>query len=199
MNTDDGFDFLPAKYLLSNAKGEQVNLVSSSILGYTPTGLGVAFSNSYSQYDNYFSLTKSKTNQGQMSLNILFGNVESDSYLTFSSFATFLSYQPLTLSYVSPVGTWQRDARVASLNKSEIGGGVSATDKLNESFTLDFVNPWYNNKSVQYIKYKSDPNLAVFGRGYLNANGTKYYYAYGDSAKRNLSSNQITDRSTLTS
>ena len=86
MNTDDGFDFLPAKYLLSNAKGEQVNLVSSSILGYTPTGLGVAFSNSYSQYDNYFSLTKSKINQGQMSLNILFGNVESDSYLTFSSF-----------------------------------------------------------------------------------------------------------------
>ena len=199
MNTDDGFDFLPAKYLLSNAKGEQVNLVSSSVLGYTPTGLGVAFSNSYSQYDNYFSLTKSKINQGQMSLNILFGDVESDSYLTFSSFATFLSYQPLTLSYVSPAGTWQRDARVAYLNKSELGGGVSATNKLNESFTLDFVNPWYNNKSVQYVKYNSDPNLAVFGRGYFNVRGTKYYYAYGDSAKRNLSSIQIADRSTLTS
>lgn len=179
MNTDDGFYFLPVKYLLSNAKGEQVNLVSSSILGYTPTGLGVAFSNSYSQYDNYFSLTKSKINQGQMSLNILFGEVDSLSYATFSEFATFLSYQPLTLSYVSPAGTWQRDARVASLNKSEIGGGMSATDKLNESFTLDFVNPWYNNKSVQYIKYKSDPKLAVFGRGYFNLIGTKYGYAYG--------------------
>lgn len=199
MNTDDGFDFLPVKYILSNAKGEQVNLVSSSMLGYMPTGLGVAFSNSYSQYDNYFSLTKSKIKQGQMSLNILFGEVDSLSYATFSEFATFLSYQPLTLSYVSSAGTWQRDARVASLNKSEIGGGVSATDKLNESFTLDFVNPWYNNKSVQYIKYKSDPNLAMFGRGYFNANGTKYYYAYGDSTKRSLSSNQITDRSTLTS
>lgn len=186
MNTDDGFDFLPVKYLLSNAKGEQVNLVSSSLLGYTPTGLGVAFSNSYSQYDNYFSLTKSKINQGQMSLNILFGEVDSLSYATFSEFATFLSYQPLTLSYVSPAGTWQRDARVASLNKSELGGGVSATDKLNESFTLDFVNPWYNNKSVQYIKYKSDPNLAVFGRGYLNANttnGTKYGYTYGGNIR----------------
>ena len=179
MNTDDGFDFLPVKYLLSNAKGEQVNLVSSSLLGYTPTGLGVAFSNSYSQYDNYFSLTKSKINQGQMSLNILFGEVDSE-------FATFLSYQPLTLSYVSPAGTWQRDAHVASLNKSEIGGGVSATDKLNESFTLNFINPWYNNKSVQYIKYKSDPNLAVFGRGYLNANttnGTKYGYTYGGNIR----------------
>lgn len=184
---------------LINARGEHVNLRSDSIFASSPTGLGISFTNSYNRYDSYFSTSKVNVNQGQFQANIWFGDVESNTYNTFSNFATFLSYQPLTMVYTTGAETWYRDARVAAVNKSEIGGNNQDINILNESFTLDFVNPWYNNKSVQYVKYKSDPNLAVFGRGYFNAIGTKYGYAYGDSAKRNTSSNQITDRSRLTS
>lgn len=159
-------DFLEVQYILSNARGESVNLVGYDILGYQPTGFGVSFSNSYTQYDSYFSTTNTKINQGQMGMNILFGDVESQSYTTFSSFATFLAYQPLTLTYVSPAGTWKREARVNSIGKSEIGGGVYATDKLNESFTLDFINPWYNNKVGVYRTYTVDSNLAWVGKTY---------------------------------
>lgn len=159
-------DFLEVQYILSNARGESVNLVGYDILGYQPTGFGVSFSNSYTQYDSYFSTTNTKINQGQMGMNILFGDIESESYTTFSSFATFLSYQPLTLTYVSPAGTWKRDARVNSIGKSEIGGGVYATDKLNESFTIDFINPWYNNKVGTYRFYTVDSNLGWVGKVY---------------------------------
>ena len=158
------------KYSLQNARGEQVSLNNwdNDMLSYTPTGLGVAFTNTYNQYDSYFKASNTKVNQGQMGINILFGQIESQSYTTFSAFATFLAYQPLTLTYISDSGTWKRDARVSALNKSEIGGGVSATDRLNESFTLDFINPWYNNKTGTYRSYTLDTGLATFGKGFFN-------------------------------
>lgn len=161
---------MKVKYILNNARGEQVSLNNwdNDLLAYTPTGFGVAFTNTYSQYDNYFKSGNTKVNQGQMSANILFGQVESQSYTTFSAFATFLAYQPLTLTYISPAGTWKRDARVNQVGKSEMGGGVLATDRLAESFTLDFINPWYNNKTGTYRTYTSDSNLATFGKGFFS-------------------------------
>lgn len=158
------------EYSLQNARGEQVSLNNwdSDMLSYTPTGLGVAFTNTYNQYDAYFKASNTKVNQGQMGMNILFGQIESQSYTTFSTFATFLAYQPLTLTYISDSGTWKRDARVSALNKSEIGGGVSSTERLNESFTLDFINPWYNNKIATYKSYNPDKGLETFGKGFFN-------------------------------
>lgn len=158
------------KYILNNARGEQVSLNNwdNDLFAYTPTGFGVTFTNTYSQYDNYFKSGNTKTNQGQMSANILFGQIGSQSYTTFSAFATFLAYQPLTLTYISPAGTWKRDARVNQVGKSEMGGGVLATDKLAESFTLDFINPWYNNKTGTYRTYTADSNLATYGKGFFN-------------------------------
>lgn len=156
-------------FVLQNSRGETVDLDSTDLFGYTPTGLGVQFNNSYSQYESYFKTTKSVVQQGQMSVDILFGSVESKSYKTFSSFASFLAYQPLTLIYNTDVGLWMRDAQLASLTKTEIGGTtVASFDKLNEIFTIDFLNPWYNNKKAIFKTYSPDPNLAKYGKEYVN-------------------------------
>lgn len=159
-------------FTLQNSRGEVVDLDSDDLFGYTPTGLGAVFSNSYSQYDSYFKTTKKTIQQGQMSLNILFGSVESNSYQTFSDFASFLAYEPLTLIYTTKSESWYRDAVLSSLTKTEIGGTtVIQVDRLVEQFTIDFINPWYNNKTAEYKSYDADPNLALYGKGYFTSIG----------------------------
>lgn len=156
-------------FSLINSRGESVDLSNDDLLSYTPTGLGAIFSNVYNQYESYFKVTKSTIQQGQMSINILFGDIESKSYQSFFEFTTFLAYEPLTLSYTTTIGTWYRDARIASLTKTEIGGSsINAVDRLNEQFTIDFLNPWYNNKSAVFKTYSPDPNLAKYGKEYVN-------------------------------
>lgn len=156
-------------FALTNARGETVDINNDKLLSYTPTGLGVQFTNTYSQYETYFKATKSTVTQGQFQIYILFGDVESQAYQTFSDFAQFLAYQPLTLTYTTDSGTWYRDGRLNSLTKTEIGGStVFATDRINESFTLEFINNWYNNKSAEYKSYDPDPNLATYGKIYGN-------------------------------
>lgn len=152
---------------LTNARGETVDLNSEKLFANTPTGLGVQFTNTYSQYETYFKATKSTVTQGQFQIYILFGDVESQAYQTFSDFAQFLAYQPLTLTYTTDSGTWYRDGRLNSLTKTEIGGStVFATDRINESFTLEFINNWYNNKTAEYKSYDPDPNLGTYGKIY---------------------------------
>lgn len=159
-------------FVLNNARGESVNLNNDNLLSYTPTGLGTIFTNTYNQYENYFKLTKSTSQQGIMTIDILFGDIESRSYESFSEFATFLAYQPLTLVYTTDAGTWYRDARIASLTKTEIGGTtIYATDRLNEQFSLEFINPWYNNKTGEYRSYDTDSNLEIYGKGFFNEIG----------------------------
>lgn len=159
-------------FQLLNARGDQVGINNYDLMSYTPTGLGVQFTNSYNQYDSYFKLSKSTMTQSKFQVNILFGDIESESYQTFSDFATFLNYQPLTFIYSSDIGVWYRDARLSGLTKTEIGGStVLATDKLDEQFSLEFINPWYNNKSGEYRSYDSDSNLAIYGKGFFNEIG----------------------------
>ncbi|MCM6836075.1 phage distal tail protein domain-containing protein [Leuconostoc mesenteroides] len=159
-------------FVLHNARGESVDLNNDSLLSYTPTGLGTTFTNTYSQYESYFKMTKANIQQGQMQLNIMFGDVESRSYQTFSQFATFLSFQPLTLIYNTGADTWHRDARLTSLSKTEIGGStVLQTDRLVEQFTIEFINPWYNNKQGRYKTYNIDTGLSIYGSGFFNEQG----------------------------
>lgn len=159
-------------FVLNNARGESVDLNNDSLLSYQPTGLGTVFTNTYSQYESYFKATKVNVQQGQMQLNILFGDVESRSYQTFSQFATFLSFQPLTLIYSTGVDTWHRDARLTSLTKSEVGGTtIMQVDRLVEQFTIEFINPWYNNKQGRYKTYNIDSGLAIYGSGFFNEQG----------------------------
>lgn len=168
-------------FVLNNARGESVDLNSDDLFGYTPTGLGAVFSNSYSQYDSYFKPTKKTIQQGQMSLNILFGSVESNSYQTFSDFASFLAYEPLTLIYTTKSESWYRDAVLSSLTKTEIGGTtVIQVDRLVEQFTIEFINPWYNNKTTEYKSYDPDAGLATFGKAYgIEIDHIKKTWNYG--------------------
>lgn len=159
-------------FQLSNARGEVVGINNYDLTSFTPTGLGIEFNNTYMQYDSYFKLSKTNINQGKFSVNIMFGDIESESYLTFSDFATFLSYQPLMMIYTTDIGTWYRDARLTKLTKTEIGGAtVFATDKLNESFSIEFINPWYKNKTGYYKTYDSDSGLAIYSKGFFNEIG----------------------------
>ena len=176
-------------FILTNSRGESVDLNGDNLLAYTPNGLGVQFSNMYSQSETYFQLTKSTIQQGQFQISILFGDVESQAYQTFSDFVQFLAYQPLTLTYTTDAGIWYRDSRLGSHTKTEIGGStIFATDRLNESFTLEFINNWYHNKTAEYKSYDPDPGLSVYGKGYTlrnNSTGNDVYtYNYGVSIKR---------------
>ncbi|WP_228934661.1 phage distal tail protein domain-containing protein [Leuconostoc pseudomesenteroides] len=169
-------------FALTNARGETVDINNDKLLSYTPTGLGVQFTNTYSQYETYFKATKSTVTQGQFQINILFGDVESQAYQTFSDFAQFLAYQPLTLTYTTDSGTWYRDGRLNSLTKTEIGGStVFATDRINESFTIEFINNWYNNKTAEYKSYDPDPNLGQYAKIYSYT--YQPYYVYQESSR----------------
>lgn len=183
-------------FTLQNSRGEVVDLDSDDLFGYTPTGLGTVFSNSYSQYESYFKPTKKTIQQGQMSLNILFGSVESNSYQTFSDFASFLAYEPLTLIYTTKSGSWYRDAVLSSLTKTEIGGTtVIQVDRLVEQFAIDFINPWYNNKTADYKSYDADPNLAIYGKGYFTSIGytsaSRNYFIIKTASKGYLADNGV--------
>ena len=178
-------------FALTNARGETVDINNDKLLSFTPTGLGVQFTNTYSQYETYFKATKSTVTQGQFQINILFGDIESQAYQTFSDFAQFLAYQPLTLTYTTDSGIWYRDGKLNSLTKTEIGGStVMQVDRLVESFTLEFINNWYNNKTAEYKSYDPDPNLGTYGKIYrpkyeptVNRNlflGTKDYSGAGN-------------------
>lgn len=177
-------------FQLSNARGEVVGINNYDLTAFTPTGLGIEFNNTYMQYDSYFKLSKTNINQGKFSVNIMFGDIESESYLTFSDFATFLSYQPLMMIYTTDIGTWYRDARLTSLTKTEIGGAtVFATDKLNEAFSIEFINPWYNNKTGYYKTYDTDSNLAIYSKGFFNEIGdaNRNYILNSSGANSNVS------------
>lgn len=161
---------MPEMFQLTNAKQESVGINNDVLRSYTPTGLGVQFTNTYSQLESYFKNTDTKVAQGQLQVNVLFGDIESDSYQTFADFAEFLAYQPLTLTYTTDSGTWYRDAKVNSLTKTEIGGStIFATDRLNEIFTLDFINPWYQLNTLTSTKYELDSNYGIYGKIYGQA------------------------------
>ena len=86
-------------FKLTNARGETVDINTPSLRSYTPTGLGLQITNSYSPYETYFIPTKSVLSQGIMQVYMKFGDIESQSYQSFSDFAQFLAYQPYTLEY----------------------------------------------------------------------------------------------------
>ncbi|MDN2451001.1 MULTISPECIES: phage distal tail protein domain-containing protein [Leuconostoc] len=169
-------------FKLTNARGETVDINTPSLRSYTPTGLGLQITNSYSPYETYFIPTKSVLSQGIMQVYMKFGDIESQSYQSFSDFAQFLAYQPYTLEYDFDDNTYYRNARLQSLTKTEIGGStIDAFDRLNEIFTLEFINNWYNNKTAEYKSYDPDPNLGQYAKIYSYT--YQPYYVYQESSR----------------
>lgn len=162
------------KFNIYNARGEMVELFSDKLFTINPSGLGVSFENSYSQYESYFIQTNSNVSQGVFEANIIFSQIKSQTYQRFSDFVHFLAYQPYTFEYVIDSNSWKRDAYLKSLPKGE----ASNAGLLQEQITLEFINNWYNNKTAEYKSYDADPALAAYGKGYFQKNNTAFGYAY---------------------
>ncbi len=157
-------------FQLTNAQGITVDIQSSSLRAYTPVGLGMYVTNTYSAYNAGFIRTNSQLTDptsNPYEVYIQFGDVSSQSYQSFADFASFLAYPPYTLSYTTDAGTWYRNANLQSITKTEIGGStVIAADRLNEAFILEFYTAWYQLQSQEYISYNDDPTLAIYGKIY---------------------------------
>lgn len=154
------------KFELTNARGISVGINNFKLMSYTPTGLGVKFNNNYNNYQTYFKLTKQSLSQGQFNAKILFGSVVSETFDSFQKFSEFLAYQPYTMTYTSDSEMWKREAMLSEMTKSEIGSSSNDPNLLDESFTLEFINNWYNNKTAEYKSYDPDPNLGTYGKIY---------------------------------
>lgn len=167
------------KFELTNARGISVGINNFKLMLYTPTGLGVKFNNKYNNYQTYFKLTKQSLSQGQFNAKILFGSVVSETFDSFQKFSEFLAYQPYTMTYTSDSGIWNREAMLSEMTKSDIGSSSNDPNLLDESFTLEFINNWYNNKTAEYKSYDYDPNLGQYAKIYSYT--YQPYYVYQES------------------
>ncbi|SYW19475.1 phage distal tail protein domain-containing protein [Oenococcus oeni] len=161
---------MTSMFQLTNAQGKTVDLNSNSLRSYTPIGLGLYMTNTYSVYNSSFIRTNSQLTDptsNPYEVYIQFGDISSQSYQTFSDFASFLAYPPYTLVYRTDAGTWYREANLQSITKTEIGGStIIAADRLNETFILEFYTAWYQLQSEEYVSYSDDPNLGLYGKIY---------------------------------
>ncbi|WP_235181592.1 phage distal tail protein domain-containing protein, partial [Oenococcus oeni] len=86
-------------FQLTNAQGKTVDIQSNTLRAYTPIGLGLYMTNTYSVYNSSFIRTNSQLTDptsNPYEVYIQFGDISSQSYQTFADFASFLAYPPYT-------------------------------------------------------------------------------------------------------
>lgn len=158
------------KFLLYNFEDDLVDLNNHEIFALNPTGLGVSFSNSFSNVSANFLQEKSVLNSASLKLDIIFSRNSTTPYEKYEEFVKFLNKPPFKLIYEISGKTFQRDCVLSELSKGEI-----VTNVLAESLTLDFTTPFYKEISETY-----KPNSDTEGDGKIYA---------GDSKPRNLIAN----------
>ena len=126
------------KFLLYNSEDDLVDLNSHEIFVLNPTGLGVSFSNSFSNVSANFLQEKSVLNSASLKLDIIFSRNSTTPYEKYEEFVKFLNKPPFKLIYEISGKTFQRDCVLSELSKGEI-----VTNVLAESLTLDFTTPFY--------------------------------------------------------
>lgn len=156
------------KFKIINANNEVLDLMDKDSFGYNPEGLGVSFDNSYYSAGPDFLDNELKYSMGKVSYYIALGYVSKDPYPAYSKMVSVLSKTPLTLQYDVPdVGTFSRDVRVRSIDKSELD---KASGLLISKLELDCLTPWYAWEEFGNM----EPIPWVDGLGKLYAN---YYNA----------------------
>lgn len=158
------------KFLLYNSKNDLVDLNNHEIFVLNPSGLGVSFSNSFSNIGANFLQEKSTLNESSLKLDIVFSRNSTTPYEKYEEFVKFLNSPPFKLIYEISGKTFQRDCVLSELSKGEI-----VTNVLAESLTLDFTTPFYKEISETY-----KPNSDTEGDGKIYA---------GTSKPRNLIAN----------
>ena len=151
------------KFLLYNSEDDLVDLNNHEIFVLNPTGLGVSFSNSFSNVSANFLQEKSVLNTASLKLDIIFSRNSTTPYEKYEEFVKFLNKPPFKLIYEISGKTFQRDCVLSELSKGEI-----VTNVLSESLTLDFTTPFYKEISETY-----KPNSDTEGDGKIYAGTNK--------------------------
>ena len=151
------------KFLLYNSEDDLVDLNNHEIFALNPTGLGVSFSNSFSNVSANFLQEKSVLNSASLKLDIIFSRNSTTPYEKYEEFVKFLNKPPFKLIYEISGKTFQRDCVLSELSKGEI-----VTNVLSESLTLDFTTPFYKEISETY-----KPNSDTEGDGKIYAGTNK--------------------------
>ena len=151
------------KFLLYNSEDDLVDLNNHEIFVLNPTGLGVSFSNSFSNVSANFLQEKSVLNSASLKLDIIFSRNSTTPYEKYEEFVKFLNKPPFKLIYEISGKTFQRDCVLSELSKGEI-----VTNVLAESLTLDFTTPFYKEISETY-----KPNSDTEGDGKIYAGTDK--------------------------
>ena len=151
------------KFLLYNSEDDLVDLNNHEIFVLNPTGLGVSFSNSFSNVSANFLQEKSVLNSASLKLDIIFSRNSTTPYEKYEEFVKFLNKPPFKLIYEISGKTFQRECVLSELSKGEI-----VTNVLAESLTLDFTTPFYKEISETY-----KPNSDTEGDGKIYAGTNK--------------------------
>ena len=167
------------KFLLYNSEDDLVDLNNHEIFVLNPTGLGVSFSNSFSNVSANFLQEKSVLNSASLKLDIIFSRNSTTPYEKYEEFVKFLNKPPFKLIYEISGKTFQRDCVLSELSKGEI-----VTNVLAESLTLDFTTPFYKEISETY-----KPNSDTEGDGKI--------YAGANNQMNLIADPNFEDRSTL--
>lgn len=133
------------KFLLYNSEDDLVDLNNHEIFALNPTGLGVSFSNSFSNVSANFLQEKSVLNSASLKLDIIFSRNSTTPYEKYEEFVKFLNKPPFKLIYEISGKTFKRECVLSELSKGEI-----VTNVLAESLTLDFTTPFYKEISETY-------------------------------------------------
>lgn len=150
------------KFLLYNSEDDLVDLNNHEIFALNPTGLGVSFSNSFSNVSANFLQEKSVLNSASLKLDIIFSRNSTTPYEKYEEFVKFLNKPPFKLIYEISGKTFQRDCVLSELSKGEI-----VTNVLSESLTLDFTTPFYKEISETY---KPNSDTEGDGKIYVGTN-----------------------------
>ena len=151
------------KFMLYNSEDDLVDLNNHEIFVLNPTGLGISFSNSFSNVSANFLQEKSVLNSASLKLDIIFSRNSTTPYEKYEEFVKFLNKPPFKLIYEISGKTFQRDCVLSELSKGEI-----VTNVLSESLTLDFTTPFYKEISETY-----KPNSDTEGDGKIYAGTNK--------------------------
>ncbi|HFI0151007.1 TPA: phage distal tail protein domain-containing protein, partial [Streptococcus suis] len=163
-------------FKLINARGDVLDLMKSSHFAHNPSGLGIAFSNDYSQSKADFILNKSELSQAELNLTVAFGINTKQAYKDFETVGVFLNFQPMTLVYFTDdTDEYLRDCRLASLSKSELQAGRV----LDEGIVLEFTSPWYRWEEGKIPPYSDQVG-----------DGKVYSYVYDYVYEDNISARQ---------
>ena len=150
------------KFFLYNSEKDLIDLNNHEIFALNPSGLGVSFSNSFSNAGSNFLLDKNALNSASLKLDIVFTRNSSTPYEKYEEFVNFLNKQPFKLIYEIGGKSFQRDCVLSELSKSEI-----TTHVLSESLTLDFLTPFYREISETY---KPNSDTESDGKIYAGTN-----------------------------